>query len=53
VKDHIGIGLSFLLAGATQTYKAANNSYTVKIKQYQLGISTIDHLFTTGKMAPG
>lgn len=52
IKDNLGLGISLLHASASQTYQSGNTSYTGSIKQYQIGISTYYHLYTTGKLDP-
>lgn len=54
VNDNFGLGLSLLYAGSEQTYSSNlfSDSYTGSINQFQIGLSSYYHIYTTDKLDP-
>lgn len=54
VTDNFGLGLSLLYASGKQTYTSGllNVSYTGSINQFQIGLSSYYHIYTTDKLDP-
>ena len=54
VNDNFGLGLSLLYASGEQTYSSSlfSDSYTGSINQFQIGLSSYYHIYTTDKLDP-
>jgi Outer membrane protein beta-barrel domain len=54
INDNFGLGLSLLYASGKQTYSSSlfSDSYIGSINQFQIGLSTYYHIYTTDKLDP-